>query len=232
MKDLKRKLIKRIKEGINGCCNIIIYIPFKKYSCRSCPFISFVWITIQRPNIDRIHPKLQTNIIFRTRLPRKSDIRFKLIILCMPSDWNYLKFGWIGSQVEWGFDSWRSWNKICITDQKSLIHLPWTVNGASLVLLWSMAVWQGFYTERETPPLGELEHWLGSRVISRSFDRVWVGVRPLYRTMGTPARLGPVASVTMMLHLRSWTTEAPASQSVFNSGKDLQSQKMAVPVGV
>ena len=49
MKDLKRKLIKRIKEGINGCCNIIIYIPFKKYSCRSCPFISFVWITIQRP---------------------------------------------------------------------------------------------------------------------------------------------------------------------------------------
>ena len=62
----------------------------------------------------------------------------------------------------------------------------------SLVLLWSMAVWQGFYTERETTPFGELEHWLGSRVISRSVDRVWVGVSPLYRTMGTPAGLGPV----------------------------------------
>ena len=151
---------------------------------------------------------------------------YKSIILCMPSDWNYLKLGWMGTLVEWGFDSWRSWDKICMTDQKSLIHLPSTVDEASLVLLWSMAVWQGFYTERETTPFGELEHWLGSRVISRSVDRVWVGVSPLYRTMGTPAGLGPVASVTMMLHLRIWTTEAPASQSVFYSvaEKDLHSQ--------
>ena len=145
------------------------------------------WLLYKDQNIIWIHPKSQKKIfILRTRLPRKSETRypFKMTILCMCN--------WMGTQVEWGFESWYSWEKICITDQKSLIHLPWTVNGASLVLLWSMAVWQGFYTERETTPFGELEHWLGSRIISRSVDRVWVAVRPLCRTMGTPARLGPV----------------------------------------
>ena len=41
-------------------------------SCTPLPSISYVWITtIQRPNTVRIHQKLQSNITFRTRLPRK-----------------------------------------------------------------------------------------------------------------------------------------------------------------